>query len=394
MFFNFKRKKENKESSEIVLADSEEHLVIPVERVSLDEIHDQSILIEIKNHNILEHVDALIPGMIQTGNAAANAAAAANANGAVLYRAIIPSGTSLAKSQAVSGAFRGFYYGSDGIEGHANLVEETITTSNGVRINTLASAMAVASMVVGQYYMNKINNDLQKLDDAIEDMANFQNSEYKSKVFSLLQHVSSISKFQMEIIENDEARLLKTNQLEDLEKECTQLLGQAVFMIDGLMKKAVRDYNDYEEVTTEIQRWYEYQSILMTILYKIADLKYALYMGANSREQCADIISNFEIQVKGSQKKLSGWHEQMRKRFAIDAKHGRRKRQGIVGAVFKIPGMFNENLQFKELSAENAAMINSQSILHADFAHDTSELYSKDVKLYASEGKLYYLPEM
>ena len=97
--------------------------------------------------------------------------------------------------------------------------------------------MGVASMVVGQYYMTKINAELGEISDGISQIQDFQDNEYRSRVFSLVAHVKKIADFQTEILENDELRLSKIAQLDSLEEECTQLLGQANLTLAGFAKK-------------------------------------------------------------------------------------------------------------------------------------------------------------
>lgn len=55
--------------------------------------------------------------------------------------------------------------------------------------NTAVAAMGVASMVVGQYYMTQINAKLDAISDGISEIQNFQDNEYRSRVFSLVAHV-------------------------------------------------------------------------------------------------------------------------------------------------------------------------------------------------------------
>ena len=86
-------------------------------------IEDDTKLVEITDSKVLAHVNNLVPGLAQAGNAVNNAAQAVQAtNGEVLYRAIIPVGAKLTDSKAMEGAVRGIYHGADGIRGHANLV--------------------------------------------------------------------------------------------------------------------------------------------------------------------------------------------------------------------------------------------------------------------------------
>ena len=64
-------------------------LMIRLEQLSLEEIKDIDKLIEIKDEKLLARIDNLVPDLLQAGNAANNAI---QANGEVLYQAIIPAG--------------------------------------------------------------------------------------------------------------------------------------------------------------------------------------------------------------------------------------------------------------------------------------------------------------
>ena len=198
---------------------------IPVEMLPAETISDESELIEITDSRVLARVNSLVPGLVQTGNVINNAVQAAQTQGEVLYRAIIPAGAKLADSRAMDGAVRGFYHGAEGIQGHANWVAVEAQKGTTVIANTAAAAMGVASIVVGQYYMTQINAELGQISDGISKIADFQDNEYRSRVFSLVSHVKKIAEFQVEILENDELRLSKIAQLDSLEEECTKLLG-------------------------------------------------------------------------------------------------------------------------------------------------------------------------
>ncbi len=210
-----------------------------MEMLPAEEILAENKLVEITDSKVLAHVNNLVPGLAQVGgNVAHNAAQAAQANGGeVLYRAIIPVGTKLTDSKAMENAVRGIYHGTDGIKGHANLVAVEAQKGTAVVANTTAAAMGVASMVVGQYYMTQINAELGEISDGISKISDFQDNEYRSRVFSLVAHVKKIADFQVEILENNELRLSKIAQLDSLEEESTQLLGQANLTLAGYTKK-------------------------------------------------------------------------------------------------------------------------------------------------------------
>lgn len=183
-----------------------QELVIQMEMLPAEAIADESGLVEITDSKVLAHVNNLVPGLAQVGNAANNAAQALHANGEILYRAIIPVGAKLTDSKDMAGAVRGFYRGANGIQGHANLVATEAQKGTMAVANTAAAAMGVASMVVGQYYMTQINAELSEISDGISQIVGFQDNEYRSKVFGLVAQVKTIASFHVEIIDNNELR--------------------------------------------------------------------------------------------------------------------------------------------------------------------------------------------
>ena len=96
-------------------------LLIQMEMLSVESVPDENNLVEITDSKVLAHVNNLIPELLQARVAGNNTMQVAKADGEVLYRAIIPAGTRLADSKTIEDAFRGFYHGADGIQGHANL---------------------------------------------------------------------------------------------------------------------------------------------------------------------------------------------------------------------------------------------------------------------------------
>lgn len=371
--------------------DTPAELVIEMEMLPVEAIKDDNALVEITDSKVLAHVNNLVPGLAQAVNAANNAAQATN--GGVLYRAIIPAGAKLTDSKTMEGAVRGFYRGIDGIQGHANLVVDEAKKGMAAVANTMAVAMGVASMVVGQYYMTQINAELGVISDKISEIQNFQDNEYRSRIFSLVAHVKKIADFQTEIIENNVLRISKINQLDSLEEECTQLLGQANLTLVGFAGKTDFDYKTYEKVVENAQNWFMYQKSLLDVLYKISELRYALHLGAVSREQCIAILPIYTKQVQETQGRLSAWHENMTGRLKIDTEEGKRKRAGFDGVIHFLPGLFDEGFNYRSIAKDTARMIRVQTSGGNTLAIDNSELYSEDVYLIVKDGKIYYLPK-
>lgn len=365
---------------------------IPVEMLPAETIGDESELIEITDSRVLARVNSLVPGLVQAGNAINNAVQAAQAQGEVLYRAIIPAGAKLADSRAMDNAVRGLYHGANGIQGHANWVAIEAQKGTAVIANTAAAAMGVASIVVGQYYMTQINAELGQISDDISKIADFQDNEYRSRVFSLVSHVKKIAEFQVEILENDELRLSKIAQLDSLEEECTKLLGQANLTLAGFAKKNDLDFATYEKELQEVQNWYMYQNTLLEMLHKLSDLRFALHLGAVSREQCTALLPTYIQQVEETQSRITQWHQDTTKRLNVDTAEIRRKRDGWDKAIHFIPGLINDDWNFCSISEKTAYMIDSQASGRAELHHDNSDFYLEDVQLISKGGKVYYLP--
>jgi hypothetical protein len=365
---------------------------IPVEMLPAETISDESELIEITDSRVLARVNSLVPGLVQTGNVINNAVQAAQTQGEVLYRAIIPAGAKLADSRAMDGAVRGFYHGAEGIQGHANWVAVEAQKGTTVIANTAAAAMGVASIVVGQYYMTQINAELGQISDGISKIADFQDNEYRSRVFSLVSHVKKIAEFQVEILENDELRLSKIAQLDSLEEECTKLLGQANLTLAGFTRKNDLDFATYEKELQEVQNWYIYQNTLLEMLHKLSDLRFALHLGAVSRAQCTALLPTYTQQVEETQSRITQWHQDTTKRLNVDTAEIRRKRDGLDKVIHFIPGLINDDWNFCSISEKTACMIDCQASGRAELHHDNSDFYLEDVQLISKGGKVYYLP--
>lgn len=381
-----------KQISELSHSDQKiDELIIPMEMLPAEEISDESKLVEITDSKVLAHVNNLVPGLAQASVAGLNAVQAAKAGNEVLYRAIIPAGAKLTNSRATEGAVRGFYQGAGGIQGHADLVAVQAQKGTAVVANTAAAAMGVASMVVGQYYMTQINAEIDEISDGISKITDFQDNEFRSRVFSLVAHVKKITDFQVEILDNDELRLSKIAQLDSMEEQCTQLLGQVNLTLADFAKKNNLDYASYEKELKGAQNWYAYQKTLLDVLYKISDLRYTLHMGTVSREQCIALLQTFVKQMEDTQTLLTGWHQTSVERLGIDTQEIRRKRVGIDGVIHFIPGLFNDDLNFRAIDENTVNLIEVQSSVKST-AHlqDTSDLYAEDVQLISKEGKIYY----
>lgn len=359
---------------------------------------EESQLVEVKDSQLLARIDNAIPGTLQAvaNTGAVHAYQEAAKSAGQLYQAIIPKGTVLDKSRAMEGAVRGSYRDvANSIKGNASWVAVDGKAANNLAtVGVANAAMNVASMVVGQYYMSQINGQLEDINAGIEKLSDFQQTEFKSKVYALVAEVQKSSTFQVETIENDELRNRELSHLKSLEHECAQLLGQANLSLQEISGKKGLDYDEYEKKIGEAESWFQYQQILLEVMYNISDLTYALNLGALSRENSYALYLPYAKQSEGTLAKLNEWHDEHVKRLKINVEEGRRKRQGVEGFFMGALGLFNDDFNYKKMSQSTIARIEHQAE-HASTVKGAEEddLYQEDVRLIAKDGKLYYLPQ-
>ena len=384
IILKLKKKKKIKieeESSFSIIEHSNELMLIKPELILEDEIKDKSKLIEIKDNKLLEHINQAIPGFVQIGNALNNIA---QVNG--MYKVIIPKGAKLSESSTMTGAFRGIFHGADGIKGHANIISDN---SGLIMANSLTSVMAVASIVVGQYYMAKIDEKLSDINSKLSKISSFQNNEYKAKVLSLVSGVKVISDFKKEIFEKKELRESQIIKLDRLEEKCTELLGQANLTIIDDIKKEFYKYEEYENVLESIQNWCKYQNILIKTMYEISELRYTLNCGETEKEYYRSNLLNYSKYVDDTNKKLESWQDEHIKRFKIDIKKSRREK-------YFIRKLLRDDWKYEYIPEKIAKMIKFQKYENQKegekYLNSINEisLYDKDVQLISDNGKIYY----
>ncbi|WP_029319425.1 hypothetical protein [Butyrivibrio sp. AE3004] len=358
---------------------------------------EEAALVEVTDSKLLARIDNAVPGTLQ---AVANTGAvktyqdAAKATGQ-LYQAIIPRGAVLDKSRAMEGAYRASYREvANSIKGNANLVAVDNKAANNLAAVGAANAvMNVASMVVGQYYMSQINEQLDGINAGIEKIVDFQQNEFKSKVCALVAEVQASSTFQVETMENDELRNRELIHMKSLEHECAQLLGQANLSLQEITEKKGLDFDTYEKKIVEAENWFKYQQILLELMSKISDLTYTLNLGAISRENSFALYLPYAKQSEGTLAKLNEWHDEHVNRLEISVEESRRKRQGVEGFFMGALGLFNDDFNYKKISKGTIARIEHQADSCSTFKiAEDEDLYQEDVRLIAREGKLFYLP--
>ncbi len=400
LFNIFKKKKKTAESIENsqsltlnAISTPDSALAVVMEEITAVQIRETQ-LVEITDKNVLSRIDAIVPSIGSSLAAATNIAENVAAKAEPLYRVILKNGGELVDSRTMKGAKRAMTIGSDGIRENANLVQ---VAPNGLsKANNVAAiganAMNVASMVVGQYYMQQVDEKIKQLQAGVEAIADFLEIQYKSQVVALLELVFSITKFQIASLENEELRNRELDKIQQLQMKCLELLNQAEMHSQKCISKENCDYSVYIKITKEVEKWIRFQQILLQLLNQISTLDFALHIGAKTKEQCFDNMLGHLEKANKNRRALIAWHEKQCKVLKIDLVDKRRKNTGFLALLEKPISVINDNWNYHTVDDAAITLIKGQAQAMEDVSLIEGNPFNKDVEIVCIGNKKYYLP--
>ena len=247
-----------------------------------------------------------------------------------------------------------------------------------------------ASMVVGQYYMNEINDKLENIQHDIDGIANFLDDQYKGKLMSIVDKIQEILDYKIEIISNEFSRNKRYNEISRLEEKNRELLNQANASILNYLKDNL-DYKNYEKNVKDIQKWSVRQQILMRLLAEIGELRYVLANGNESAQQAHAPYNRKIEQTNKVNEQLNKWHEFYCQKFGVDKSDHKRKanffeiRKNTIGRI-------NEEWAYSKLNESTETMIDSQTNI-MQYLPFNNEKLNENIKILKHNGEYYNLPE-
>ena len=409
LFYFYKKEKKEKKKSDISYSNeiithtdyevstiNEEFLALmpKIESLPTDINLDEKPMHEILDQNVVAKLDALVPQIVQNFNNPLKNKAIEDLSNLVkegnIYQVIIPNGAELYDSKELQGAFRGGYKVNNKLAGQANLIP---VDANAIS-NTVADVMNISSMVVGQYYMAQIDSKMAEMQDGIYKIYYFQQTEFKARIRALIGKVGTISKFNIEIIENDELRNRSLDDLSRYRDDAVELLQQVNLTIENIVSKGHNnEFDKYKDSIEEVDKLISFQQYLLSILEEIGRLIYLLNKGAISSEYCYSLYNIYIEQSTDARNLLNQWHNETIKLFEIDLDNKRYAKQGFEAFAFGLPAMVFNDLRYNEVPEHIISQINNQLDNSLDIKNTTENLLEKETKIISKDGKYYYLTE-
>ena len=360
------------------------------EELSPDEDLDLSEYQEIENSDRLRStISQLIPATATVFSGLASSAAKNATQGA--YQVLLKSGQELTKSKAGPDLFRGISHltGHKETAGHVNLRKIDGTASElATNTGAVAGVMAVASMIVGQYYMTEINGKLSDINQAVDRIQNFQNTALLSEVRSLIRETKHIAQYNDEIMASQNERMDAREHVRELEEKAGKLLDQInALILPELID--VKNFSEYEQHTHAILPLSSAQSALLSTLQELSRLVIVL----SNSEVSPERASATYIELSGNAEKvraaLRDWHSKEDKILKVDVSLARRQKTGFKGAVSHPVAKFKPEFGHEKISQDLVRQIKSENSNVKAELPDTHG-FEEPVQLLIRDDHVYY----
>jgi|GEM_PF-4887232 len=378
LFSFFKKLKENKKKKIAdvpptkleVLEHPEENVLIPVEELPADFSLDAYTLVEVSDTSILDQLSTYAPAFVERIKHAGDKVSKG------MMKLTLPAAASLS---------------SEGKQGYPITVGDVSRVAIKLACG-LAGAPGLAISITSQILLGNITRGMAHIEEIGKDLSAMAEAEYKARIQSLIIAVNKCLSFQSEIMQNEELRKRELDKLDLLEVEGSTLLLEVNELILSRTKRGQIKFKKYLEQSKVLAQYLDYQYIIESVLYKIAELRYALNFGKATKAYCLySLEANLEKTYRTNEVLLD-YQQQEANYFGIDFYKGTRKREGLAGALsraFKtITGKEVDTIELKP--ATKRFLIKSMKASARKMELDHEEIFAEDVTLIEKEGKVYY----
>ena len=245
------------------------------------------------------------------------------------------------------------------------------------------------SMVVGQYYMAEINSKLENIENNINEISDFLDSEYQGKLMYILSKLKEMIDNKVEILSNSVSTKKRYDEIIDLEKECTILLGQANEKLKNEIPDNEVEFKVYKFSLEKISKWYYRQKLLQRILLEIGNLRYVLACGNESSKLSHTQYNNYLEQSNLVINKLEDFHSLMSKKYGIDMQKSRRTDK-LYNIKKKTIGKIKEDWAYQKIDEKTVRMIENQKNIQKMSPY-IKEKQDEVIKIQKYKGEYYNL---
>lgn len=389
---NFNNKSKNKNEIEIAVInknndDNSFPLIQIVENNNIVPLESNKII----DKKIKDEISKVDNGLINTLRAGKNLKEGTELikNSKNVYSTVVEKGTNLMNAE------NGQKYGAiinqktGKITGQTKLTNQSSLVQNAGTNALVNAGMNTATMIVGQYYMNEINNKLEEIQSNISEISDYLDSEYQGKFMFIISKLKEIIDNKGEILSNEFSTQKRYDEVIDLEKECTVLLGQANEELKKNIKNENIEYKEYEKTTKIISKWFVRQQLLQKLLLEINNLRYALSKGNESSYLSHTQYNTYLKLTNQINEQLENYHKNLSKKFGVDISNFRRNGNWLQQ---KVAGKFNRDWKYNKINESTVKIISSQSEIEKLYPYEKQK-QDEVIKIQRFNGEYYNLFE-
>lgn len=375
---------------------------VPAEKITLGYIQevDLSDEFDMSQYRPMPNSGRLLSTISQTLPAASSvtstlASEIAEKAGSGAYQVIMQSGQSLMHSKNGENLYKGITQaaGHRGIAGSADLKPINSTASElAAKTGAVAGVMAVASMVVGQYYMTEINGKLESISESIDDIKNFQKTELLAQISTVVRESRQLSVYNDEIMESASERQLARHRASDFEEKSGELLDQINSLIRLELVPSGK-FSEYERHTRGLVPLLSSQQVLVATLRELSRLTVVLSRSEVSPERAGATYKELVASSEKVRDNVVEWHSKETDVWHVNLARESRAKTGIKKVVSQPLTLVNPELAYQHVPSELVKQVHTQSSTRLPELPEMTG-YQVPVNLLIQNNQVYYrVPE-
>lgn len=300
------------------------------------------------------------------------------------YRALVPAGSRLVPSKNVQLSGLRALWNHGPIRSRPTFIRITALGS------PVSAGFAVASLLVGQHYLEEISRHLDRLYCEVSDVNFFLTGELESKTKTLALSLCSLASHQQEILRNKELRFRELGNLDEMQRESETLLNQCTLSLSKIADREEKDFTRYAHDVAAADEYLKCQSVLAEVLGHVVELKYTLNLGRASLDYCKGNYERYINEAMESRKGLADFHRHHIDTLKIQPDSMQVQRDGIFFKALRlIPKFQKTKVNYKAMDENLAGTINAHLGEDLYAIKSTDKDFDKDIEIFIKDDRVY-----
>jgi hypothetical protein len=248
---------------------------------------------------------------------------------------------------AGSDNYRAMFHNSKGIAEHAQL--KNVDPRGAVKIDptdaaTVAqgvqAAMAVASVVVGQYYMAQISHQLDGIANGINSLVNRVETRIQTDLLTYQEILMDLAADKQELQKAENVRNIKLRQIDSITESVLKIGNEAVERVSAIMNRPLKNTSAYVEAIHDLELEQRTAVIAASLLNIAADLTVLYSQGQITAAIAGKSANRFATKVQDQFDALHEYIENQNEAFHLADRKPEKREQFGKAVAESLPDKF------------------------------------------------------